>query len=70
MRDTDLPSPNIGSRGHHLRRVASQAISQLQIAAPGYGGTHPAATSLRAFFSAAADALIPLDATPANENDA
>ena len=71
MREFDLPSPNIGGKGHHLRRIAANAISQLEIAATGYaGGKHPNATDLRKFFSAAADALIPLDATPANENDA
>ena len=62
MRESDLPSPKIGGRGHHLRRVAALAISQLEIAAPGYGGKHPAAADLAAFFDAcktAADALKP-----------
>lgn len=68
MRDIDLPSPAIGGKGHHLRRICAQAISQLQIAAPGYGGTHPQATYLRAFFSACANSLIPLDTTPAQED--
>ncbi|WP_448500710.1 hypothetical protein [Sphingomonas sp.] len=69
MRETDLPSPNVGARGFHLRRVASQAISQIEVSAPSYtGGKHPDASSLRAFFSACADALIPLDATPDDEN--
>lgn len=70
MRESDLPSPAIGGKGHHLRRIAANAISQLQISATGYSdGKHPAATSLRAFFSAAADALTPIDATPGTEND-
>ena len=68
MRETDLPSPGIGARGHHLRRIAAMSISQLEVAAPGYGGTHPAATNLRAFFSACANALIALDTTPAQED--
>jgi len=69
MRETDLPSPNIGARGFHLRRLASQAISQIEIAARGYpGGIHPEATNLRAFFSACADSMIAMDATPGTEN--
>lgn len=68
MREFDLPSPNIGGKGHHLRRVAALAISYIQVNAAAFGGTHPNATNLRAFFSACADALIPYDATPASEN--
>lgn len=71
MREKSLPSPGIGSCGYHLRRVAAKAISQIETAARHYaGGKHPEATQLRAFFSACADSLIPLDATPAVENDA
>lgn len=68
MRESDLPSPGIGGKGYHLRRIAAAAISQLQVSAPGYGGTHPDASELRAFFSACANALIPLDETPASED--
>jgi hypothetical protein len=68
MREFDLPSPNIGGSGHHLRRIAAKAISYIQVNAPAYGGTHPNATTLRAFFSHCADALIPYDTTPAAEN--
>lgn len=69
MRESDLPSPDIGARGYHLRRLASQAISQLEISAPAYaGGKHPDATKLRAFFSYCANSLIPIDATPASED--
>jgi hypothetical protein len=63
MRETALPSPNIGGRGHHLRRVAAQAISQIEVIAPNYpGGLHPQATDLRNFFIACANSLI--DETP------
>ncbi len=61
MRETDLPSPNIGSRGYHLRRVASLALSQMEIAAPYYqNGKHPDAAALKAFFVACADAVTPM----------
>lgn len=63
MRESDLPSPGIGGKGYHLRRISVAAISQLEIAATGYGdGFHPAAGDLRAFFIASAAALEPLDA--------
>lgn len=68
MRDFDLPSPGIGGTGHHLRRVAAKAISYIQVNKRA-DGTHPLASSLRAFFSACADALTPYDATPAVEAD-
>jgi hypothetical protein len=61
MRESDLPSPDIGGKGFHLRRITAQAISQLQVG--NYGnGRHPAAVALSAFFAAAkaaADALLP-----------
>lgn len=68
MREIDLPSPNIGGKGHHLRRIAAQAISYIQVQAPARGGTHPSATTLRAFFSECANALTAFDATPLDEN--
>lgn len=71
MREFDLPTPGIGGKGHHLRRIAAQAISQIQVNAQGRAGTkHPLATDLRRFFSACADALITFDATAGAENDA
>lgn len=71
MREASLPSPGTGSSGYHLRRVSAKVISQVQSAARHYPlGKHPEATQLRAFFSACADSLIPLDATPGVENDA
>lgn len=70
MREADLPSPNIGGTGFHLRRVAVKAISQIQAAARNMpGGVHPRAGQLRAFFSFCADALAPFDPTPLDEND-
>jgi hypothetical protein len=69
MREQDLPSPGPGNSGHHLRRLAVKMISQLEISAVGYpSGKHPDASQLRAFFSACADSLIPLDETPLSEN--
>jgi len=54
LRETDLPSPNIGSRGYHLRRVMAQAISQLEIAAEHYpNGEHPSAQAFTDFLNAA-----------------
>lgn len=69
MREASLPSPGTGANGYHLRRVAAKSISDLQkVAAKYVGGKHPNATKLRKFFSACADSLIPIDATPATEN--
>lgn len=63
MREATLPSPNIGPRGYHLRRIAAQAISQLEVVAARYAdGKHPDAGALADFFAAckaAADALKP-----------
>lgn len=65
MREDNLPSPNIGSRGFHLRRVAAQSISQLQVVAPNYAnGKHPQAATLKAFFLACAAACDPMIAAP------
>lgn len=69
MRDIDLPSPGIGGTGHHLRRITAKAISYIQVNKR-VDGTHPLASSLRAFFTAAADALATYDATPLVANDA
>lgn len=69
MREASLPSPGTGSNGYHLRRVSAKAISDIQkIAAKYSGGKHPAASKLRAFFSACADSLQPFDVTPGAEN--
>lgn len=64
MREASLPSPDVGSSGFHLRRIAAKAISDIEIVAPRYPtGEHPKATPLREFFLACAAALEPFDAT-------
>lgn len=61
MIESALPSPKIGARGYHLRRIAAQSISQLEVSARAYtGGVHPDAATLKAFFTACADALTPI----------
>lgn len=58
MRETTLPGPGVISQGHELRRVAAQAISQIEIvAARTPGGKTRAAATLAAFFTAAAATL-------------
>lgn len=70
MIESTLPSPNIGSRGYHLRRVSAQSISQLEVSAQSYtGGVHPDAATLKAFFTACAnacDAMITPTTAPTN----
>lgn len=62
MREATLPSPDVGSNGFHLRRVAAKAISAVEVVGPKYpDGKHPKATPLRAFFLACAAALEPFD---------
>jgi len=57
MREASLPSPGVGSKSQHLRRIAANAISAIEITAPRYAdGAHPAATGLAAFFTACAAA--------------
>lgn len=73
MRETSLPSPGIGGKGYHLRRIAANAISQLELVAPRYpNSVHPDAATLEAFFAACAagvdaiDGVVPtLSFTPA-----
>jgi uncharacterized protein YjdB len=68
IRESDLTSPGIGAKGHHLRRIAANAISQLEVAGSYYGnGRHPDATALEAFFQECVDAahdLIPAVSVP------
>lgn len=62
MRETALPSPKIGARGHHLRRLVALAVSSLQTAAYS-NGRHPAAVTLSAFLASAktaTDLLLPV----------
>ena len=57
MQESTLPSPDIGSTGYHLRRVAVKAISQLEVVAMNYtNGAHPGAATLASFFTACAAA--------------
>jgi hypothetical protein len=53
MQEATLPSPDTGSKGYHLRRVAVNVINQLDMVAPSYPlGSHPGAVKLAAFFDA------------------
>ena len=53
MQEATLPSPDTGSHGFHLRRVAVKNISQLEMVARSYpNGAHPGAAKLAAFFDA------------------
>lgn len=69
MLETSLPSPNVGAKGHHLRRIAARVISDMEISAPNYtgavgvAGKHPSADELEAFFLACAAAVTPLKMT-------
>ena len=57
MKEASLPSPGVGSKSMHLRRVAANCISALEMVAPKYAaGAHPSATGLAAFFTACAAA--------------
>lgn len=69
MRETDLPSPKIGSTGHHLRRVAAKAISEIQVSAPRYTNReHPNADDLITFFKACAAKVDALSSVSATDN--
>ena len=64
MKETDLPAPGVGSKSYHLRRIAANAISYLQVVATKYpGGSHPGAAQLAAFFQECADAAAALGLT-------
>lgn len=59
MREADLPSPGLtqNAKAMHLRRIAANMISSLDVIAPKYpNGAHPDAAKLVAFFNAAAAA--------------
>lgn len=63
MRETDLPTPGIGGKGYHLRRILAQGISSIQVNAYA-NGKHPAAVTLSAFLAdakTAVDLLLPVD---------
>lgn len=75
MQEFTLPSPNIGGKGHHLRRIAAQAISYIETSAPAYtgavgvAGKHPSADELEAFFLACAAAVTPFKLTAPVTNE-
>lgn len=53
MKESALPTPGVGSKSQHLRRIAANAISALEVTAPKYTlGNHPSAAGLKAFFDA------------------
>jgi len=53
MQEASLPSPDIGAKGYHLRRMAANVISQLEIVAMSYpNGAAPGASKVVAFFNA------------------
>ncbi|ALF01685.1 hypothetical protein CPT_Percy51 [Caulobacter phage Percy] len=58
MQEYSLPSPGIGGKSHHLRRIAANAISYIESNAPNYAsGKHPSAKDLSDFFTACATAI-------------
>jgi len=57
MLESSLPSPNIGAKGYHLRRIAANSISHLEVVAEGYSNkAAPGAAAVAAFFTACAAA--------------
>lgn len=59
MQDYELPSPDIGGKGFHLRRIAANAITQNEISALNYtGGVHPSRTVFAKFFASCLDAVL------------
>jgi len=53
MQEASLPSPDIGAKGYHLRRMAANVISQLEVVAMSYpNGAAPGASKVVAFFDA------------------
>ncbi|WCA46300.1 hypothetical protein [Caulobacter phage ERS] len=58
MQEFSLPSPGIGGKSHHLRRIAAQAISYIESNGPAYtNGKHPSAYDLKVFFDACSTAV-------------
>lgn len=78
MQEATLPSPDTGSHGFHLRRVAVKNISQLEMVSRSYpNGAHPGAAKLAAFFDACRLAAlevgkqdVPATLTPATSSGA
>lgn len=64
MKESTLPSPGVGSKSYHLRRVAAVVISAYEQSQPDYtNGVHPGSTQLAAFFTACATAATALGLT-------
>jgi len=54
MKESALPTPGVGSRSQHLRRLLATTISSLEVTAPKYTtGQHPSAAALVACLEAA-----------------
>ena len=54
MKESALPTPGVGSRSQHLRRLLATTISSLEVTAPKYtNGQHPASVQLVACLTAA-----------------
>lgn len=78
MKEANLPSPGVGQRGFHLRRLMAQIISDLQIREDKTdNGVAPAAADLLAFMNACNAAIATtgkakpvLTLTPANSTGA
>lgn len=69
MNIRDLPYPGNLAQGIALRQTALNAINGVQIVASKTpGGKTATASQLRAFFSACANALIPVDLTAGSED--
>lgn len=61
MKESTLPSPGVGSKSMHLRRIAAYTISALEASARGYpNNIHPAAAGLATFFTTCATAATEL----------
>jgi len=61
MREVDLPSPGFGSKSMHLRRIAANTITAVELgAARNVGGVGSEAAKLKAFFDACAAAALEL----------
>lgn len=51
MVESDLPSPNLGALGFHLRREVLKSINYVELQAANRGGKYDAAEDLHAFLT-------------------